>query len=193
MSPKHNRCRVIGGRWRGRFLEFPDSPDLRPTPDRVRETLFNWLQARMYGARCLDPFAGSGALSFEAVSRGAAEVVALDSAKAAITALESNQARLRDERLRVIHTDALNWLSHVHSGRPFDIVFMDPPFAADHLLEQGCRLLAQNAWLAHDALVYLESGAPLDSLQLPEPWTLEKHKRAGQVHYGLVSACTHSL
>src|SRR5690606_31741912 len=124
-----NRIRIIGGDWRSRVLDFPDLPELRPTPDRVRETLFNWLQFDITGARCLDLFAGSGVLGFEALSRGAASVMAFETDTSAVRALRENASRLGARGYQLTPGSALEWLQH---GTPqtFDIVFLDPPFGA---------------------------------------------------------------
>jgi 16S rRNA (guanine966-N2)-methyltransferase len=175
--------RIVGGRFRGRRLRVPAQPGLRPTADRVRETLFNWLQPMIAGARCLDPFAGSGALGFEAASRGAAEVLMIERAEAVVRALNANVAVLGAQQVRVVHGDALHWLKR--SGRPFDIVFLDPPFA-DGLLSPTCTLLARNGWLIPNGRVYLEAPAKSGFPELPEGWRLVRDKGAGQVRYGLV-------
>lgn len=183
-----NRIRIIGGTHRGRRLSFPDAAGLRPTPDRVRETLFNWLMPHLPGARCLDPFAGSGALGLEAASRGAREVVLVDTHPAVVKALQEN-LRLLDEteRARVIRSDALAFLRG-QADAPFDIVFLDPPYAADRLPE-AIRLLEEGGWLADPAWIYIE--APVARGQaalppLPANWSLQREKRAGQVGYHLV-------
>lgn len=184
-TPNRNRVRLIGGQWRSRVLQFPDAPDLRPTPDRVRETLFNWLQPVINGARCLDLFAGSGALGLEALSRGADAVVALETNTAAANALRQNAKLLQADKLQLVQQDALRWLDQPASQK-FDVVFLDPPFAAN-LHERCCSLLQQHGWLAPHALIYLEAGSPLATLALPSGWQLGKHKQAGEVFYGLAT------
>lgn len=179
-----NRLRIIGGDWRSRVVTFADAQDLRPTPDRVRETLFNWLQPRIVGAHCLDLFAGSGVLGFEALSRGAASVTALELDPHASAAIRANVKTLHTDKLRLEQRNALDWLRNDAQQRRFDVVFLDPPFA-ENLYEDCCRLLVERQWLAPRALVYLESGASLEDIQLPEPWQLIRHKRAGAVYYGL--------
>ncbi|MBL3600385.1 MAG: 16S rRNA (guanine(966)-N(2))-methyltransferase RsmD [gamma proteobacterium endosymbiont of Lamellibrachia anaximandri] len=185
-----NKVRIIGGVHRGRKLDFPDLPGLRPTGDRVRETLFNWLQPLIPGARCLDLFAGSGALGLEAASRGAGEVVMLDAAVAVTRQLEANRSLLQLDRLEIIRADALAWLAEQRPSRPFDLVFLDPPFAAD-LLAESCRLLQSHGWLADNARIYLEDDAGRALPVLPEGWELLKEKRAGQVRYGLARFSLH--
>lgn len=182
-----NRLRIIGGDWRSRIVEFADTPDVRPTPDRVRETLFNWLQPVIAGAHCLDVFAGSGVLGFEALSRGAASVVALELDPKAATAIRLNAKTLQTAKLKLEQRSGLEWLGSNVQQQRFDVVFLDPPFAAN-LFADCCRLLAEQQWLAPRALVYLESGASLETLTLPEGWKLIRHKRAGAVHYGLCEA-----
>ena len=176
-----NQIRIIGGQWRSRRLEFPDAPSLRPTPDRVRETLFNWLAPVLPGARCLDVFAGSGALGIEALSRGAAAVVFIEHDPVAMRALRDNLARLKAEGGRVEPAEALAWLRR--PGTPFEIVFLDPPFDAD-LLDPVCAALETGGWLADCAWIYLETAAGRQPA-LPAGWTLHREKTAGMVAYRL--------
>lgn len=182
-TANRNRVRIIGGDWRSRVLNFVDLPELRPTPDRVRETLFNWLQFSIVGTRCLDLFAGSGALGFEALSRGAATVTALETHATAIAALRDNASALGTSALTIIPQDALRWLAQP-ATQQFDLVFLDPPFAAG-LHAQCCELLQRQRWLAPGAQVYIEAGEDLQTLPLPKGWQLTRDKRAGEVHYGL--------
>jgi 16S rRNA (guanine966-N2)-methyltransferase len=183
-SKARNRLRIIGGEWRSRVVSFADIPDIRPTPDRVRETLFNWLQGSIVGAKCLDLFAGSGVLSFEALSRGAASVLALELDPKAAAVIRDNASQLKTVNLQFIQKNALDWLRANNSNQQFDVVFVDPPFAAG-LYESCFGLLQQNGLLAPAALVYVEADQPLDLLTLPDEWRLIRHKRAGTVHYGL--------
>jgi 16S rRNA (guanine966-N2)-methyltransferase len=178
------QVRIIGGSHRGRRLPFADLPGLRPTGDRIRETLFNWLQPYIEGARCLDLFAGSGALGLEAASRGAAKVVMLDTATAVIRQLAANKRELELDQVTIIRADALQWLEH--EPTPFDIVFLDPPFVGN-LLAPLCQRLSMG-WLADNALIYLEDTASRDLPDLPEGWELRKSKTAGDVHFGLACA-----
>jgi 16S rRNA (guanine966-N2)-methyltransferase len=180
------RLRIIGGRYRGRRLPVPAQPGLRPTGDRIRETLFDWLAPVIEGAHCLDLFAGSGALGFEAASRGAAEVVMVERSAPVVRILELNARRLGTAALRVLHADALQWLQGP-CGRTFDILFLDPPFASG-LLQPTCDLLVRRRWLAPRALVYLEAPAQNELPALPETWELVRDKRAGQVRYALAMA-----
>jgi len=177
-----NQVRIIAGQWRGRRLEFPDLPGLRPTPDRVRETLFNWLAPVLPGARCLDLFAGSGALGIEALSRGAAEAVLVEPQPLAVRALRENLARLKAENARVEMTDALAWLRQ--PATPFEIVLLDPPFGQG-LLEPVCAMLERNGWLADAAWIYLEAETELERLPLPVHWMPYREKIAGAVSYRL--------
>jgi 16S rRNA (guanine966-N2)-methyltransferase len=174
--------RIIGGTWRGRKWRFPEGVDIRPTPDRVRETLFNWLGGRTQGARCLDLFAGSGALGLEALSRGATHVSFVDSAEPAVRELRLRLAEWQAAGAQVERTDALAFLAG--SGQPFDIVFLDPPFAAG-LLAQAAARLSQHGWLKPGALVYVECAAAEALPALPPTWQALKAKRAGEVGYHL--------
>ncbi len=182
---KTSQVRIIGGAHRGRKLPVPDRPGLRPTGDRVRETLFNWLQPILPGAACLDLFAGSGALGLEAASRGAGRVLMLELSAAVARQLQENVALLGLEQVRVEQGDALSWLQG--GGEPFDIVFLDPPFA-DGLLRRACRLLQSNGWLKPDARIYLETDLAQGLPDLPPEWRLLKEKKAGQVAYFLAAA-----
>ena len=177
-----NRVRIIGGKWRGRNVTFPDVAGLRPTPDRVRETLFNWLQNIIHGARCLDLYAGSGALGFEALSRGAAEVVFVDRDRAVTDALKRQVEQFAADGARVVQSDVESFL--VNTPRPFDVVFLDPPYGHG-LLAPCCRLLEQHGWLAQDARIYLEAERTLQELPVPDNWELVRSKHAGQVGYHL--------
>ena len=158
-------------------------PGLRPTAERIRETLFNWLVPHMHGARCLDLFAGTGALGLEALSRGAGEVVFVEKSAAAAKALRANVALLEATGADVCQADALEYLAAAGAS-PFDIVFLDPPFAAD-MLEDLCRLLDETSLVKNGSLVYLEDDRARPPVNLPESWTLLKSKTAGNVRYAL--------
>lgn len=177
-----NQVRIVGGTHRGRRLGFPDSEGLRPTSDRTRETLFNWLQNELPGARCLDLFAGSGVLGFEAASRGAAEVTLLERSPRVVRQLQTSRDLLGCEAVSIHCSDALDWLDR--EGQAYDIVFLDPPFA-DDLLAACCRKLEQGGWLASDSRIYLEWDLHGPTPQLPAGWVRLKEKRAGQVAYAL--------
>ena len=183
--------RVIGGRHRGRKLRFPDGVDIRPTPDRVRETLFNWLQPRMDGARVLDLFAGSGALGLESLSRGAAHAVFVERDRRAATAIAAVLEEWRETSGEVLCADAMSWLARKHgSGAPspappaFDIVFLDPPYDAE-LLGAAAAALVTGGHLAADARVYLERRAREPLSALPTGWRELRAGEAGEVGYHL--------
>lgn len=186
-SAPRNRLRIIGGDWRSRVLSFAEVPDIRPTPDRIRETLFNWLQFEITGARCLDLFAGSGALGFEALSRGAAQVLAFEQNHTAAKGIRENCRLLDTNKLELIEGSALDRLQHGSVPAPFDIVFVDPPFASG-LYEPCFKALQERGWLAPGAMLYVEAGQPLGSLQVPGGWQLQREKRAGEVYYGLLQS-----
>ncbi|WP_031430238.1 16S rRNA (guanine(966)-N(2))-methyltransferase RsmD [Methylomicrobium agile] len=177
-----NKVRIIGGEWRSRLLRFEDVPGLRPTPGRVRETLFNWLQYDIAGSRCLDLYAGSGALGFEAASRGAKEIVQVESDATACKNLRANAAALGSNRNRIVEKEVERFLSG--PAEAFDLVFLDPPFAKNLALIT-CRLLEQNGWLADPARIYVEAEAGLALEGLPDNWELLKYKTAGEVAYRL--------
>jgi 16S rRNA (guanine966-N2)-methyltransferase len=181
------KVRIIGGAWRRRTLTFEQALGVRPTPDRVRETVFNWLAPVLPGARCLDAFAGSGALGFEAASRGARAVDMLDVRPAVVERLREEAARLGGDAIHVACADALGWLARDGRERePYDVVFLDPPYDLD-VLGRCAALLEANRWLAPGALVYLEAGPRRPPPSLPEGWTLAREKQAGRVRYYLAS------
>lgn len=175
--------RIIGGEWRSRRFAFPNGPGLRPTPDRVRETLFNWLAPHIEAARVLDAFAGSGALFLEALSRGAGQALALDTNGEALAALRKHLDTLGCPRGQVVQGDALRYLEN-QPAQPFDVVFLDPPFH-QNLLQAACESLENRGWLADHAWIYSESEAPPSTLGLPGAWRLHREKQAGHVHYAL--------
>lgn len=177
------QLRIIAGQWRSRQFSFPMAHGLRPTPNRVRETLFNWLAPYVEAAKVLDPFAGSGALFLEALSRGAGSALALDLNPAAVASLRGHLATLRCDNGQVLHSDALAYLQG-QLATPFDLVFLDPPFSQDLLLP-ACTLLEERGWLAADAWVYTESEQVPSSLGMPGNWRLHREQKAGQVHYAL--------
>jgi 16S rRNA (guanine966-N2)-methyltransferase len=178
--------RIIGGEWRHRWLSFPEVEGLRPTPDRVRETLFNWLGQELDGMSCLDLFAGSGALGFEAHSRGAARVVMVERDRQAMQALRDNAARLDAQHLELHECDALPFLAR--ETRRFEVIFLDPPFH-QALLPLLFPLLENR--LAPHGLVYAESGQPLDANVTGAGWRIRREGRAGKVfHYLLERAAS---
>ena len=174
--------RIIGGTWRGRKLRFPASAAIRPTPDRVRETLFNWLGTRTPGARVLDLFAGSGALGLEALSRGASHVTFVEQDEAAVRELRARLAEWQAGDASVQRADALRYLTG--EARPFDLVFLDPPFGSE-LLSEAARRLEERGWLRSGAFIYVECAARAGLPPLPARWRLLKAKQAGEVGYHL--------
>lgn len=177
--------RIIAGKWRRRRIRFDSTLDIRPTTDAVRESLFNWLQTRVEGAICLDLFAGSGALSFEALSRGAAEVVLLDNNRRCIRNLKWNAEQLGVQNCKIVGIDALAYLHRV--DRPFDIIFIDPPFHTGLAL-QAIHLLEVSAALQPDTRVYLEVERDFDMTSLTGFWEILRCTRAGsRAHYLLAS------
>jgi len=180
-----NTVRIIGGQWRSRKLHFDNATeDLRPTPDRVRETLFNWLQEVIVGARCLDVFAGSGALGFEALSRGAAFCLFIDKHGQNIQNIQHNLQILKSDNAQVIQADSVQLLQHNPPTTPFNIVFIDPPYSMNYAV-QCCHSLAAHDWLMQNAYIYIESATAIEQQQLPELWSLHRYKQAGNVHYHL--------
>lgn len=180
-----NQVRIIGGSHRSRLIHFVDQEGLRPTSDRIRETLFNWLQERIFKSRCLDLFAGSGALGFEALSRGADHVQFVESSAVAAKAIQSNLHDFEFSRGQVKLANAEQWLALAVEDTPFDIVFLDPPYADKKLLSI-CQQLAASSCVQPGTLVYLENNSKLESQQLPLHWKALKTKKAGQVHFHLI-------
>ena len=176
------QLRIIGGTWRGRKLTFPALEGLRPTPDRVRETLFNWLAPVIPGAHCLDLFAGSGALGLEALSRGAGQVDFVDAAPVAVKQLQSNLDLLKSDCGQVSHAQAQQFLSNCAGA--YDVIFLDPPFGMG-LLEQCVPLLQRPGLLKQKVWVYIETGRDEQLPTLPSCWRLHREKTAGQVCYRL--------
>jgi len=177
--------RIIAGQWRGRKIQFPPVEGVRPTPDRIRETLFNWLAPMIPGARCLDLFAGSGALGLEALSRGAGRVVMVERDRRVVDYLRDIGRTLSAEGLEVVQADAMAYLGG--TPQPFDVVFLDPPFR-HNLLAPCLEALAREGWLAPQARVYIEVEKELMELPLPEGWRLLKRKEAGQLAYHPVAS-----
>lgn len=177
-----NKVRIIAGEWRSRQLAFTELPGLRPTPDRVRETLFNWLQNVIYGSRCLDLFAGSGALGFEAASRGAKRVIQVENNSVACKFLAENAKLLNARQVKVVNSDVFRFLAG--DAEPFDIVFMDPPFKKDQVM-QTCQWLEDKVWLAETAKIYIETERGFDLDGLPANWKNLRSKQNGDVSYNL--------
>ena len=178
--------RIIAGNFRGRKLPVLDVEGLRPTSDRVRETLFNWLQFDIVGANCLDIFAGSGALGFEALSRGAKSVTMLELNKANSRSLSQNGALLKLTNLEVISTNALEYLAQP-ATQAFDIVFIDPPFN-QQLMQPTLNLLFEQNWITSESLIYLEQEKMAEWPRLLSDWLCIKQKKTAQVRFGLFSS-----
>jgi 16S rRNA (guanine966-N2)-methyltransferase len=186
-NKKNNQAgilRIIAGKWRGRKIHFPDVESLRPTPDRIRETLFNWLQNKIGDSRCLDLFSGSGALGLEAASRGASHVDLIELDNQAVRQLQENCQQLSAEQCQVIQSTAQDFLTV--NFQQYDIVFIDPPFQAN-LWTEIADLLVKNKILVDNALIYLECPKKQDLPELPLQWQLIKEKTAGDVRYCLFS------
>jgi len=175
--------RIIAGQWRGRKLPVPTVEGLRPTPNRVRETLFNWLQAWLEGATCLDLSAGTGSLCFEALSRGASSAVMVEASRKAADQLKENLATLGCNNARVIENSALFYLQGQVSA--FDLIFLDPPFKSE-LVEQCFSLIHERGWLKPGGLLYIEAPAKSALPELPANWSLHKSKTSGEVGYHLL-------
>jgi 16S rRNA (guanine966-N2)-methyltransferase len=177
-----NKLRIIGGEWRSRYVHFIDAPGLRPTPARVRETVFNWLQYDIISSRCLDLYSGSGALGFEAASRGAKAVVQVENNPLACKALKENATALSADQIKVINSDVLRYLAG--NAEPFDLVFVDPPFAKA-MAAPTCQWLEDKGWLARTAKIYLETESGLVLEGMPENWRQLKSRTAGEVGFHL--------
>lgn len=177
------KIRIIGGKWRGRNLKVLDHAALRPTSDRIRETLFNWLAPKIINKRCLDLFAGSGALGIESISRGAQLAWLVEKEYKIVQHLKQEIALLHTDKCTVIQADAFHFLKQTPTI--FDIVFLDPPFR-QNLLIPCCELLENQNWLAPQALIYLESERHFDSTKLPSNWQIIRQQTAGQVAFFLV-------
>ncbi|OKP00564.1 16S rRNA (guanine(966)-N(2))-methyltransferase [Xenorhabdus eapokensis] len=176
------QIRIIGGKWRGRKLPVPDSDGLRPTTDRVRETLFNWLMPTIQGSRCLDCFSGSGALGLEALSRYASHATLIEYDRNVAKQLSANLALLKAENANVVQSNALQYLNG--TGTPFDVVFLDPPFRKG-MLTETINLLESNGWLAKESWIYVEAETESAATEVPPNWQLHREKTAGQVAYRL--------
>jgi len=179
-SKSKRKVRIIAGKWRGRKLPVADIAALRPTSNRVRETLFNWLQPVINGAQCLDLYAGTGALGFEAASRGASSVVLVDHNPVLVDQLQQDVTLLDAAAVSIEKTDALQWLQH--NNEKFDIVFLDPPFGKD-LIEQSCKLLLRHDCLYPKAVIYIEAEK---NSQAPPDFIVYKQGNAGQVQFMLI-------
>lgn len=186
-TKQKNNVRIIGGDLRSRKINFPSANGLRPTSDRVRETLFNWLQFDIAGSYCLDLFAGSGALGFECLSRGASSVTFIEVNKVAANAIKENLQTLDQFNGNIVCGNALDWLRQANvNSKKFNIVFLDPPFAMDTISETS-KYLVDNQWLDIGCKIYIESDSEIDSSMIPSQWREIKKKKAGQVHFKLYS------
>jgi 16S rRNA (guanine966-N2)-methyltransferase len=177
-----NKVRIIGGQWRGRNLPFADVQGLRPTPARVRETVFNWLQYDVIASRCLDLYAGSGALGMEAASRGAKSVVQVENDAQVCRQLKQNTELVATSKVKIVQQDVFRYLAG--NAETYDLVFLDPPFAKGYAL-QAANWLEEKQWLASHAKIYIEVERQLNLTGLHENWTMLKHKAAGEVAYYL--------
>ena len=173
-----SKLRIIGGEWRSRQLVFENTPGLRPTPDRMRETLFNWLQHDITGRDCLDLFAGSGALGFEAASRGARSVVMVEKNRLACQLINENLVKLSAKQIKVIQSDVFKFL--VGAAVPYNLVFLDPPFSKG-LAQETCHWLEDNGWLTSNAKVYIEVESQLILGNMPVNWKCLKNKKSREV------------
>ncbi|MDB3893551.1 16S rRNA (guanine(966)-N(2))-methyltransferase RsmD [Candidatus Thioglobus sp.] len=183
-----NNFQIIGGEHRGRKFNFPDAPGLRPTPNKVRETLFNWIQFQSSNKVFLDLFAGSGALGFEALSRGAKKVISIEKDSSAFKSLEKNRKNLRSDKIQIINADALDFLSN-KTTQVFDFVLLDPPFH-QKLLEKALKKLSKGGFLALGSQIYIESEFEITDIflnqEISQKIKINKQKRSGQVHYCLI-------
>lgn len=179
---KQSKLRIIAGEWRSRQLVFEDTPELRPTPSRVRETVFNWLQTDVIASHCLDLFAGSGALGFEAASRRAKRVVMVENNAQACRLINQNKVKLSAEQIKIVQGDVFKFLAG--GATPFDVVFLDPPFSKG-MAQQTCQWLEDKGWLTPQAKIYVEVERQLVLDGVPENWQCLKHKKAGEVAYYL--------
>ncbi len=179
---KISKVRIIGGTWRGRKIEFPVVEGLRPTPDRIRETVFNWLAPNLANANCLDLFAGSGVLGFEALSRGAKSVSLVDSSQQVVEYLEKSKQLLKANTAQIIGATFSGKL--ILSRAPFDIVFLDPPYFKN-TIKEACAWLKNKNYLAAKALIFIEAESALQPLPVPEEWSLLKSKQTPTIHYAL--------
>jgi len=186
-AKRSHQLRIIAGKWRGQKINVIDQDDLRPTTDRVRETLFNWLALPIVNAQCLDAFAGSGILSFESLSRDAKSVITIEKSRSAVQALKENKVRLNAQQLELVEQDSVEFLKSTTSQ--FDVIFLDPPFAHPKLMIDALEIIKNKKLLKKNGLIYIEIAKHdlylLESLRLEFEWL--KEKTAGQVCYALLS------
>jgi|SRR5262245_34100624 len=186
-APNINRLRIIGGKWRSRILHFPEIEGLRPTPDRVRETVFNWLAPSIRDAICLDLFAGSGALGFEALSRGARSVTMVDQSPQAIAGIQKNAQILGAAEQITLYCGQVPKLELPLQNGKFNIIFLDPPFHKNWIAS-SIQWLERTQCLADQALIYIEAESELQPLPIPAHWGLLRSKKAGRVGYHLATS-----
>ena len=184
MINKQNFVRIISGKYKSRKITFPDRPEMRPTGNRIRESLFNWIQADIFDSRCLDLFSGSGALGIEALSRGAGMTTFIESDFETANCLEETLQTLNAENGIVVKADAINWLESQKNIEPFGFVFLDPPFKKNLLLD-CISLLESNRIIANNSNIYIETEMSVDQRKLPLTWRLKQKKQAGRVSYCL--------
>jgi|TARA_Y100000310_G_C20684553_1_gene818130 16S rRNA (guanine966-N2)-methyltransferase len=183
--------RIIGGDWRGRQISFADLEDIRPTPNRIRETLFNWLSSVIADARCLELFAGSGILSLEALSRQAKEVMIIDQSPKVIELIQQHLSKMNPyPKATLWRGDAWDWLRDFdEASAKYNIAFVDPPFRTE-MIPKVCELLEQHRVLSADALIYIESASVTSQQSLPSNWEIHRQQKAGQVHFCLCKRIT---
>ena len=189
MINKQNFVRIISGKYKSRKITFPDRPEMRPTGNRIRESLFNWIQADIFDSRCLDLFSGSGALGIEALSRGAKMTTFIESDFETANCLEETLQTLNAENGIVVKADAINWLESQKNIEPFGFVFLDPPFKKNLLLD-CISLLESNRIIANNGNIYIETEMSVDQRKLPLSWRLKQKKQAGRVSYCLYQKIT---
>ena len=181
---KNGSVKIISGKWRGRNITFPDAHGLRPTHSRLRETLFNWISPYIQGSTCLDLFSGSGALGFEAASRGAAEVLLVENNPEVIKSLEENKFALKACEVKIKKCNAISFSSEV-GKKNYDIIFLDPPFEKD-LLKKIIPLLHENNILKENGFLYVEKEIGSDCFNLPKEWEVKKEKKTATICYMLI-------
>lgn len=174
--------RIIAGKWRSRKVSFITKENVRPTPDRVRVTLFNWLAPYIVGSKCIDLFAGSGVLGFEALSRGAESVITLETDRDCCERIAQNKQLLQADEMQILNKSALEWLQTPKFSA--DLIFVDPPYQ-QQILFKTLKLLADNNWVAPQGLVYFEQSQRLDESLLPDNWSIWRSSKAGKVYYYL--------
>ena len=184
MINNKNFVRIISGKYKSRKITFPDRPEIRPTGNRIRESLFNWIQADIVNSRCLDLFSGSGALGIEALSRGAETTTFIESDFETANCLEKNLRILNAENGVVVRADAMSWLESQKNIEPFGFVFLDPPFKKNILLD-CISLLESNYMIPNNGIIYIETETEINLEQLPLTWRLKQKKQAGRVSYCL--------